>query len=100
MIVKLLTENHLECLSLKGGYRGSSESTLVEMSNCLKSHATAQMVWMKMRDRFEDHNSPCSVSTHRKWKTCYCMSRAFTRSETSQHSLQRQCLSPNSLTLN
>ena len=32
MIVKLLTEHHLEFLSLTGGCRGSSESTLVEMS--------------------------------------------------------------------
>ena len=42
MIVKLLTEHHLEFLSLKGGYRGSSESTLVKMSNCWRSHAAAQ----------------------------------------------------------
>ena len=41
MIVKLLTEHHLEFLSLKGGYRGSSESTLVKMSNCWKSRAVA-----------------------------------------------------------
>ena len=41
MIVKLLTEQHLEFLSLKGGCRGSSESTLVKMSNCWKSHAAA-----------------------------------------------------------
>ena len=43
MSVKLLTEHHLECLSLKGGCTDSSESTLVKMSNCLKSHAVAQM---------------------------------------------------------
>ena len=43
MIVKLLTEYHLEFLTLKGGYRGSSESTLVKMSNCWKSHAAAQL---------------------------------------------------------
>ena len=43
MIVQLLTEHHLEFLSLKGGCRGSSESTLVKMSNCWKSHAAAQM---------------------------------------------------------
>ena len=43
MIVKLLTEHHLEFLSLKGGCRGPSESTLVKMSNCWKSHAAAQM---------------------------------------------------------
>ena len=30
MIVKLLTEHHLEFLSLKGGCRGLSESTLVK----------------------------------------------------------------------
>ena len=44
MIVKLLTEHHLEFLSLKGGCRGSYESTLVKMSNCWKSHATAHIV--------------------------------------------------------
>ena len=31
MIVKLLTEHHLELLSLKAGCRGSSESTYVKM---------------------------------------------------------------------
>ena len=41
MFVKLLTEHHLEFLSLKGGCRDSSESTLVKMSNCWKSHALA-----------------------------------------------------------
>ena len=44
MIIKLLTEHHLEFLSLKGGCRGSSESTLVKMSNCWKSHARAQFM--------------------------------------------------------
>ena len=41
MIVKLLTEHHLEFLSLKEGCRGSSESTLVKISNCWKSHELA-----------------------------------------------------------
>ena len=44
MIVKLLTERHLEFLSLKGGCTGSSESTLVKMSNCWKSHALAHLI--------------------------------------------------------
>ena len=44
MIVKLLTEHHLEFLSLKGGCRGSSESTHVKMSHCWKSHALAQFM--------------------------------------------------------
>ena len=43
MIVKLLTEHHLEFLSLKEGCRGSSESTDVKMSHCWKSHALAQI---------------------------------------------------------
>ena len=33
MIVKQMTEHNLEFLRLKGGYRGSSESTLVKMQN-------------------------------------------------------------------
>ena len=41
MIVKLLTEHHLEFRSLKGGCRGSSVSTVVKISNCWKSHAAA-----------------------------------------------------------
>ena len=44
MIVKLLTELNLEFLSLTGGCRGSSESTLVKMSNCWKSRVLAQMI--------------------------------------------------------
>ena len=43
MTVKLLTEHHLEFLSLKGGCRGSSEFALVKMPHCWKSHGTAQM---------------------------------------------------------
>ena len=43
MIVKLLTEHHLEFLSLKGGCRGLSESTHVKMTHCCKSYATAHM---------------------------------------------------------
>ena len=43
MIVKLLTEHHLEFLSLKGDCRGSSESTHVKMPHCLKSHVLAKL---------------------------------------------------------
>ena len=43
MIVKLLTEHHLEFLSLKGGCPGSSESTLVKMPHCWKSHVMTQL---------------------------------------------------------
>ena len=44
MIVKLLAEHRLEFLSLTGGCRGLSESTLVKMSNCLISHAAAHLI--------------------------------------------------------
>ena len=43
MSVKLLTEHHLECQSFKGGCTGSSESALVKMAHCWKSHALAQL---------------------------------------------------------
>ena len=56
MIVKLLTEHHLAFLSLKGGCTGSSESTLVKMSNCWKSHAGAHLAKSKKFTQYQ--NSP------------------------------------------
>ena len=47
MTVKLLTEHHLEFLSLKGGCTGSSESTCVKMPHCWQSHAAAQMSFVQ-----------------------------------------------------
>ena len=44
MIVKLLTDYHLEFLSLKGGCRGLSESTHVKMPHYWKSHVTAHVI--------------------------------------------------------
>ena len=49
MIVKLLTEHHLEFLSLKGGCRGSFESTHVKLPYCWKSHATAQFLFQTVK---------------------------------------------------
>ena len=43
MSVKLLTEPHLEFLSLKGGCIGSFESPLVKMPHCWKSHVMAHI---------------------------------------------------------
>ena len=45
MIVKLLTEHHLEFLSLHGGCRGSSASTRVKMPHYWKSHALAHLFY-------------------------------------------------------
>ena len=49
MSVKLLTEHHLEFLSLRGGCTGLSESTLVKMPHCWKSHVTAHIIDKKYR---------------------------------------------------
>ena len=46
MTVKLLTEHHLEFLRLKGGCKGSSESTLVKMLHCWKSCVMAHISMM------------------------------------------------------
>ena len=48
MIVKLLTEHHLEFLSLKGGCTGSSESTLVKMPHFWKSHVMAHLMFFSL----------------------------------------------------
>ena len=47
MIVKLLTEHHLEFLSSKGGCRGWAKSTHLKMPHCWKSHATARIYILK-----------------------------------------------------
>ena len=51
MIVKLLTERHLEFLSLKGGCRGLSESTHVKIPHCWKSHALAHLQFVYSVDQ-------------------------------------------------
>ena len=62
MIVRLLTEHHLEFLSLEGGCRGSSKSTHVKMPHCWKSCALAHFILLKilkggshMRPRMDFH---------------------------------------------
>ena len=70
MIVKLLAEHHLEFLTLKGGCRGSSESTLVKVSNCWKSHAlafimyrgTTHKCWLKMKKHNTVPLPPITIS--------------------------------------
>ena len=51
MIVKLLTEHHLEFLSLKGGCRGSYEATHFKMPHCWKSHALAHLLYLVVYHR-------------------------------------------------
>ena len=56
MTVKLLTEQHLDILSLKGGCTGSSESIYAKMPHCWKSYVTAHMIcfhnWHMTRENF------------------------------------------------
>ena len=54
--VKLLTKQHLEFLSLTGGCTGSSESTLVKMPHCWKSHVTAQIERHRRGSSSEESN--------------------------------------------
>ena len=44
MIVKLLTEHHLELLSTKGGCRGSSESTHIQNATLLEISCTGSYI--------------------------------------------------------
>ena len=43
MNIKLLTEHHLEFLSLKGDFTGLSESIHVKIPQCWKTRVTAQI---------------------------------------------------------
>ena len=52
MSVKLLHEHHLKFLSLKEGCTGLSESTLVKMPLCWKSHVAAQIVNIYRTEQF------------------------------------------------
>ena len=69
MIVKLLTEHHLEFLSLKGGCTCSSESTHVKLPNCWTSHAMAHMSNFVMRFSY-------ALDEYRQYTVCMdrCMS--------------------------
>ena len=60
MTVKLLTEQRLEFLSLKGGCTGLSVSTLFKMPHCWKSHVAAQMS-LYMRFWYLSYFSPNDV---------------------------------------
>ena len=57
MTVKLLTEQHLKFLSLKGGCTGSSESIHVKMPHCWKSHVTAQLILFNIYQMYEEWGS-------------------------------------------
>ena len=85
MSVKLLTEQHLEFLSLKGGCTGSSESTLVKMPHCWKSHAATHIIFTLISIQLvpikQGKTRPCSTffkqQTHRSWFTLIAFSTPY-----------------------
>ena len=74
----LLTEHHLEFLSLKGGCTGSSESTLVKMTHCWKSHVAAQMKILMVCFK-----SPSALSLQDYFIFLYSEQRQFTETLSS-----------------
>ena len=58
MIVKLLPEHHLEFLSLKGGCRGSSESTHVKIPHCWKSRVLYMIPSLSGKQKDISHKDP------------------------------------------
>ena len=62
MSVKLLIEHHLMFLSLKGGCRGSSESTLVKIPHCWKLHALAHN--MNKGNQRDDHQAKTETKNY------------------------------------
>ena len=52
MIVKLLTEHHLEFISLTEGCTDPSESIHVKIPHCWKSHVMAHIIVFQMRSRY------------------------------------------------
>ena len=71
MNIKPLTNHHLEFLSLKKrGCTGASESTLVKMPHCWKSHATAHIVSYNKAPQWS-----ITMSRDMRKQQCWCVSR-------------------------
>ena len=84
MGVKLLTEYHLELLSLKGGCIGPSESTLVKMPHCWKSHVTAHLLCIStvcMNGKISQNRSLINVN-----ETCQLCFRDLLETQTFEFS--------------
>ena len=73
MSVELLTEHYLEFLSLKGGCTGLSESTLVKIPHCWKSHVMAKLLFMQdakggKEEKEEKHDKGAAAAKGKKEK--------------------------------
>ena len=74
MTVKLMTENHLEFLSLKRGCTGLSESTHVKMPHCWKSHVAAHM---SLNNGLHHHGLVKEAFGHIRYKAFKCCEMYF-----------------------
>ena len=84
MTIQLLTEQHLEFLSLKGGCTVSSEFTLLKMSHCWKSHVTAHIDSYCGRS-FIRSQLICIYAVFKRWfkiSKHLCMQCSFNRLQT------------------
>ena len=71
MTLRLLIEHHLEFLSLKGGYTGSSDNTPVKMPQCWIYHVMTQIscLWFcfivgirELYAHFFDYSFTCNIT--------------------------------------
>ena len=72
-----LTGQHLEFLSLKGGCKGSSESTLVKMPHCWKARVAAhlnELTYLFMDYSFHDQIKRRCVTEGVNAQACYYVS--------------------------
>ena len=88
MVVKLLIERHLEFLSLKGGCTGSSESTLVIMPHCWKSHAMPQNFTVTFYKE-QQHTGPSFVNSfcERSTQAISSQTENFILANSGRHSI-------------
>ena len=71
MSVKLLTEHHLEFLSLKGGCTGSSESTLGQNATSLENIYHGSTVFgIKTLRQICNAQTNLRIKTHRAYAAC------------------------------
>ena len=101
MNVKLPTEHHLGFLSLKRGCTGSSETTLVKMAHCWKSHVTAQIL-CNVGCLFQIRQDHLDAHDRHVYCECQCFIRLVVLHVRASHKstecdLMHMCLSINTV---
>ena len=80
--------HHLEFLSLKGGCTGSSESTLVKIPHCWKSHAMAHLLLHFIKKK-QQHTGPSFVNSfcERSTQAISSQTENFILANSGRHSI-------------